>query len=228
MPEAKKMNTVRESDEDAVRSAETPDQGESIPESRDTADSVGQLRETVEQKIKTASDIKEEDIPELIHEGMTMAEKYGVQQKLNKAVLYMDNPENPKTYKTMERLRKLWNKVPGPIQWDVVHNLTRNNPGYVFLRFLCKTGILEYKRAEKISDTKTISEGTRKALMAIFKIAKIFLDELEGIDEQVVEWIMNGANFTEDMVFNAKLEVEKARRERRKKAKTENRREAAW
>ncbi len=227
MADAKKINNGRESDADAVRSAEAPDQEKSKPETRETADSVSQLREEVEQRIKATAEIKQEDIPEMIYEGMTMAEKYGVQQKLNKVVLYLDNPENPKTYKTMERLRRLWNKVPGPIQWDVVHNLTRNNPGYVFLRFLCKTGILEYKRAEKISDTKTISEGTRKALTAIFKISKIFLDELEGIDEQVVEWIMNGANFTEDMVFNAKLEVEKARRERRKKTKTENRREAA-
>lgn len=227
MTEPQKLNSNRENESETARSAESPDQEKSKPETRETADSVSQLREDVEQRIKATAEIKQEDIPEMIYEGMTLAEKYGVQQKLNKAVLYLDNPENPKTFRSMERLRRLWNKVPGPIQWDVVHNLTRNNPGYVFLRFLCKTGILDYKRAEKITDTKSISEGTREALTAIFKIAKIFLDELEGIDEQLVEWIMNGANFTEDMVFNAKLEVEKARRERRKKAGTVNRREAA-
>ncbi len=228
MEDSKKVNIGRErdTDADAIRSAEAPDH-EKVQKVHENVDNVEHLRTTVEQKIKEASNLKEEDIPNIIYDGMTLAEKYGIQRKLNQAVLYLDNPENQKTYKTMERLRRLWDKVPGPIQWELVHNLTRNNPGYVFLRFLCKTGLLEYKRAEKITDTKTISEETRKAIMAIFKIAKIFLDELEGLDEQVAKWIMNGANFTEDIVFNAKLEVEKTRRERKENAKTKKHRFAA-
>lgn len=190
---------------------EFPEAKERYSSFKDISDIRSKINERAHEAI---SGLEKENVPVYIDAGMEMAEKYELQQKLNRLVLYLDDPENKRTQRIVKRISKYWDKLPGLVQAEIIHNMAFNDPVHLVLRIMAKTGLLEYKRAEKAADTKTISESTKKALKWIFNILKYFVDDLKDIDEDIVNAIMKGAGFADNMLFNAKLNLENARRER--------------
>jgi hypothetical protein len=169
---------------------------------------------------KTGKAMDASAIPDYVDAGIKAAEAGGGQSRFNKLFLYLDNPENEKTTKVINQIRKYWNKLPGLVQAKIIHDLGVNEPTHLFLRMLAKTGILQYKRETKPEDTRTLGKTTRKALVWIFKLIKPFIKELRGVDSRIVDGIMKGAGFLEDYAYNAKLAVINARRKRMGTKKT--------
>lgn len=169
---------------------------------------------------KTGQALDASAIPDYVDAGMKAAEKGGLQGNVNKFVLYLDNPENTKTTKVINQIRKYWNKLPGLVQAKIIHDLTSNDPAHTFLRILAKTGILQYKREKKADDTITIGKKTAAALIFMFKIIKPFIKELQGVDSKIVDGIMTGVGFAENIAYKAKLELIEARVKRMGMEKT--------